>query len=131
MSPHQVIDELKRLFHLHMVLADRYVVRRVPGPGHPVPPVRRAVRGPDAAGPRLGQLAAAVDVHFVPGQHHSMVKEPHVEALAQTLAACLRQAEPRTGAGACAARLIPTRNRLGRNPAQSSQTEPFKKASIL
>ena len=40
-----------------------------------------------------GSLAAGVDVHFVPGQHHSMVKEPHVQDLARTLEACLRQAE--------------------------------------
>jgi thioesterase domain-containing protein len=38
-------------------------------------------------------LAAEVDVHFVPGQHHSMVKEPHVQELARTLDASLRQVE--------------------------------------
>ena len=35
------------------------------------------------------QLAREVDVHFVPGQHHSMVKEPYVQVLAQKLNTCL------------------------------------------
>ena len=39
-----------------------------------------------------GKLAAAVDVHFVPGQHHRMVKEPHVQVLARKLQACLGSA---------------------------------------
>ena len=40
-----------------------------------------------------GKLAAEVEVHFVPGQHHSMVKEPHVRELAQHLEVCVRQVE--------------------------------------
>ena len=39
-----------------------------------------------------GKLAAGVDVHFVPGQHHSMVKEPHVQILARKLQASLESA---------------------------------------
>jgi thioesterase domain-containing protein len=33
-------------------------------------------------------LAAAVDVHVGPGQHHTMVKEPHVQFLAEKLQRC-------------------------------------------
>jgi thioesterase domain-containing protein len=40
-----------------------------------------------------GRLAAGVDVHFVPGQHHSMVKEPYIQVLARILGDCLRRAE--------------------------------------
>jgi thioesterase domain-containing protein len=39
-----------------------------------------------------GKVAAAVDVHYVPGHHHTMVKEPHVEVLARALDERLRHA---------------------------------------
>jgi non-ribosomal peptide synthetase component F len=42
-----------------------------------------------------GRLPFDVEVHFVPGQHHSMVKEPHVEELARVLDACLLQGDER------------------------------------
>ena len=90
---HQVLDDLKRIFHHHMVLTDRYVARHYPGrltlfrPSNaPFPVSTRHDRG-------WGSLAADVDVRFVPGQHHSMVKEPHVCDLARTLKACLRKSE--------------------------------------
>ena len=44
-----------------------------------------------------GKLAAEVEVYFVPGQHHTMVKEPHVHELAQTLDLSLRQAAKSLG----------------------------------
>jgi thioesterase domain-containing protein len=90
---HQVLDDLKRIFHHHMVLIDRYVVRPYPGritlmrpSDAPFPVPTRHDRG-------WGSLAAGVDVRFVPGQHHSMVREPHVGELARTLEACLRESQ--------------------------------------
>lgn len=85
----QVLDELKRLFHRHMLLADEYVARPYAGRLTLVRPSDSpfAVRTRRDRG--WGKLAAAVDVHFVPGQHHSMVKEPHVQVLARLLNACL------------------------------------------
>jgi thioesterase domain-containing protein len=89
----QVLDELKRLFHLHMRLADDYVVR--PYPGHIT--LFRPSDAPFAVTTLRdrgwGRLAASVGVHFVPGQHHSMVKEPHTQVLARILHDCLRRSE--------------------------------------
>ncbi len=85
----QVLDDLGRLFHSHVQLASQYAL--VPYPGRitlmrpsdaPVEIVTTPERG-------WQQLASQVGVHFVPGQHHSMVKEPHVGVLARQLAECL------------------------------------------
>jgi thioesterase domain-containing protein len=32
-----------------------------------------------------------VDVHFVPGGHHTLLRDPHVRLLAETLEACIRE----------------------------------------
>ncbi len=89
----QILDDLKRLFHAHIKLGSDYALRPYPGrltlfrPSESPVPVQTA---PDR---NWGKLAAAVEVHFVPGQHHTMVKEPHVQVLAEKLRQCLRQAE--------------------------------------
>jgi thioesterase domain-containing protein len=56
--------------------------------------------GPTPPDRGWGRLADIVDVSFVPGQHHTMVNEPHVRVLAERLRACLqiesgRQKTPR------------------------------------
>lgn len=87
----QVLNDLKRLFHAHLELASRYRIRPYRG--------RIALLRPSdapvdvATTPDRGwrQLAENVDVHFVPGQHHSMVKDPHVKTLAKKLAAIISQ----------------------------------------
>jgi thioesterase domain-containing protein len=89
----QVIDDLKRIFHYHMVLTDHYVVRPYPGRITLFRPSDAPVAVPTTHDRGWGRFAADVDVQFVPGQHHSMVKEPHVQDLARTLEACLRQVE--------------------------------------
>ena len=39
-----------------------------------------------------GELAAqGVDIHWVPGDHKTMIREPHVQVLAQQLQTCLEQ----------------------------------------
>ncbi len=88
----QVLDELKRLFHHHMVLASAYRVRPYLGRVTLFRPSDAPVVVPTPRDRGWGKLAAAVDVHFVPGQHHSMVKEPHVQILASKLQACLGSA---------------------------------------
>jgi thioesterase domain-containing protein len=90
---HQVIDDLKRTFHHHMVLTDHYVVRPYPGRITLIRPSDAPFAVPTSGDRGWARLAAEVEVHFVPGQHHSMVKEPHVQDLARTLEACLRQVE--------------------------------------
>jgi thioesterase domain-containing protein len=88
---HQILDDLKQIFHHHMVLTDHYVVRPYPGRITLIRPSDAPISVPTPRDRGWGRLAADVDVHFVPGQHHSMVKEPHVRDLARTLDACLRQ----------------------------------------
>jgi thioesterase domain-containing protein len=57
----------------------------------------RAGDGP-AGGPAgqdlgWGELADRVDVHVVPGDHYTMMREPNVHVLAERLRACLREAQ--------------------------------------
>jgi thioesterase domain-containing protein len=87
---HQVLDDLKRIFHHHMVLTDHYVVRPYPGRIVLIRPSDAPIAVPTSHERGWGSLATGVDVHFVPGQHHTMVKEPHVQDVARTLEACLR-----------------------------------------
>ena len=81
----QVLDDLKRIFHHHMVLTDRYVLRPYPGRVDLFRPMEApvAVAVPPDRG--WGRWAAEVVVHPVSGQHHSMVREPHVRELARAL----------------------------------------------
>ncbi|MDR3637142.1 MAG: amino acid adenylation domain-containing protein [Isosphaeraceae bacterium] len=96
----QVLDALKRLFHHHMVLASRYVPRPYPGRITLLRPSDAPFAVATSRDRGWGRLAAEVDVHFVPGQHHSMVKEPHVRALAKVLEACVERSLENTAANA-------------------------------
>src|SRR5208283_292167 len=54
-----------------------------------------------------GWASGGVEVHLVPGNHANMMYEPHVEALAKAVTACIAQAdsaaaEANGGAGAIA-----------------------------
>ncbi|HTU18676.1 MAG TPA: alpha/beta fold hydrolase, partial [Gemmataceae bacterium] len=89
----QILDDLKRLFHTHIKLGSDYALRPYPGRLTLFRPREAPVPVQTAPDRNWGKLAAAVDVHFVPGQHHTMVKEPHVQVLAQQLRQCLRQAD--------------------------------------
>jgi amino acid adenylation domain-containing protein len=88
-----ILDDLKRLFHHHMVLTDNYVAAPYPGRITLFRPIEAPVSVPTPHDRGWGPLAAEVEVHPVPGQHHSMVKEPHVESLARRLEECLLKAE--------------------------------------
>jgi amino acid adenylation domain-containing protein len=90
----QILDDLKRLFHAHVKLGSEYALRPYPGRLTLFRPTESPVPVQIAPDRNWGKLAAGVDVHFVPGQHHSMVKEPHVQVLARQLRLCLRQADP-------------------------------------
>jgi amino acid adenylation domain-containing protein len=93
----QILNDLKRLFHAHIQLGGNYVLRPYPGRLTLFRPQEAPVPVQTAPDRNWGKLAAAVDVHFVPGQHHTMVKEPHVQVLAHKLRQCLRQAEGERG----------------------------------
>jgi thioesterase domain-containing protein len=81
----QVLHELKRLFHHHMLLADQYVPRPYPGRITLFRPTETPFAVTTLRDRGWGRFAQGVNVHFVPGQHHSMVKEPHVQVLARML----------------------------------------------
>ena len=85
----QVLNDLKRLFHSHLELASRYAIQPYPGPILLIRPEDAPVDVATTTDRGWQRLAESVDVHFVPGQHHSMVKDPHVEVLAQKLASHL------------------------------------------
>jgi amino acid adenylation domain-containing protein len=90
----QILNDIKRLFHLHIKLGSDYALRPYPGRLTLFRPLESPVPVQTAEDRNWRRLAAVVDVHFVPGQHHTMVKEPHVQVLAQKLRMSMRQADP-------------------------------------
>ncbi len=54
-----------------------------------------AIESPERSSPRPGwrALAAGLEVHTVPGDHITMLAEPHVQVLAERLNACLDAAQ--------------------------------------
>ena len=72
-----------------MVLTDHYVVRPYAGRITLIRPSDAPIAVPTPHDRGWGDWRPSVEVHFVPGQHHSMVKEPHVQELARVLQACL------------------------------------------
>jgi thioesterase domain-containing protein len=93
----QILVDLKRLFHAHVRLTDEYAVRPYPGRITLFRPADSPILEQTPRDRSWDKLAAAVDVHLVPGQHHTMVKEPQVQVLAEHLGRCLRQVEERQG----------------------------------
>jgi thioesterase domain-containing protein len=84
----EIIEDLKRLFHAHVRLVGEYAIK--PYAGRIT--LFRPTDSPVAALPPLDRgwsQLAEVEVRFVPGGHHTMVKEPHVRTLAQELRSCL------------------------------------------
>jgi amino acid adenylation domain-containing protein len=90
----QILDDLKRLFHLHLSLADAYALRPYAGKITLFRPAESPVAVSKSADRGWAGWAASVEVHTVPGQHHSMVKEPHARELAAKLSACCRAGTP-------------------------------------
>jgi thioesterase domain-containing protein len=89
----KLLDDLKRLFHAHVRLASEYAVQPYPGQITLFRPTDSPVEVPTPEDRGWGPLAAEVEIHHVPGQHHTMIKEPYVQTLAQKLRLCLRPAE--------------------------------------
>jgi amino acid adenylation domain-containing protein len=89
----KLLDDLKRLFHAHVRLASEYAVRPYPGRITLFRPTDSPVEVPTPEDRGWGRLAALVEIHHVPGQHHTMIKEPYVHTIAHQLRLCLRQAE--------------------------------------
>jgi amino acid adenylation domain-containing protein len=86
----KLLEDLKRLFHAHVRLASEYAVRPYPGRITLFRPTDSPVEVPTPEDRGWGRLAADVEIRHVPGQHHTMIKEPYVQTLAQHLRRCLR-----------------------------------------
>jgi amino acid adenylation domain-containing protein len=93
----QILDDLKRLFHVHVTLANEYALRPYAGRITLFRPSDSPILSSSARDRNWGKLASSVEVHFVPGLHHTIVKEPHVQSLAHELRRCLRDAESAMG----------------------------------
>lgn len=78
----QTLQELQRLFHHHVSLANQYQLDRIETPITLFRPTEVPVQvvGPDDRG--WSKLCADVNVIHVPGHHHSMLSPPHVDELA-------------------------------------------------
>jgi thioesterase domain-containing protein len=88
----QVLDDLKSIFHAHVHVASEYALRPYPGQITLFRPQDAPVEVPVPDDRGWGRLAGSVDVHFVPGLHHTMVKEPHIQVLAARLRECIASA---------------------------------------
>jgi thioesterase domain-containing protein len=80
----RILEDLQRLFHHHVTLANDYVIRNYPGPITMFRPENAPVDVPIAPD-RGWKSFADVHVEFVPGQHHSMVTPPHVATLVEKM----------------------------------------------
>jgi thioesterase domain-containing protein len=93
-APHevaeQIITDLQRRFHAHVKSAIAYGLRPYAGRITLFRPAEALVKVGAKLDRGWGTLAVAVDVHFVPGQHHTMLKEPYVQTLAQRFRSCLQ-----------------------------------------
>ena len=81
----QSLDELRQLFHHHVQLVNHYRVRPLSLRTILFRPQETPFtsQGDDDRG--WSHLVDRVEVHWVPGHHHSMVQNPHVQQLAKTL----------------------------------------------
>jgi thioesterase domain-containing protein/acyl carrier protein len=86
----QMLDDLKRLFHAHVRLATEYALRPYPGRVTLFRPCESLVTASGPVDRGWDRVASEVTVRMVPGQHHTMVQEPHVRALARELRRVLR-----------------------------------------
>lgn len=81
----QTLEELQGLFHEHVTLASQYQMEPTDVPIVLVRPTDVPCELPVRRDRGWGYLSPTVEVHFVSGHHHSMVQNPHVEAVAEIL----------------------------------------------
>jgi thioesterase domain-containing protein/acyl carrier protein len=81
----QVLRDLQNLFHHHVELAIQYRMQPLQGHIRLYRPTEVPFELQVSADRGWRHLAQSVEVHFVPGHHHSMVQPPHVKHLADRL----------------------------------------------
>ncbi len=81
----QVLKDLQALFHHHVALATNYRLQRYSGRIVLIRPRETPFTIHVSEDRGWRRIANQVQVHFVPGHHHSMVQSPHVGELARVL----------------------------------------------
>jgi thioesterase domain-containing protein len=84
---------LKKVRAAHRLAYSRYVMTRYEGPVTLFVPSDRSLRGSDDPERDWKTFASEVEVHEVPGDHETLLDEPHVRILGEHLAACLKRAQ--------------------------------------
>ncbi|MEO8270923.1 MAG: alpha/beta fold hydrolase, partial [Aureliella sp.] len=81
----RVLRDLQQLFHHHVQLSRAYRIQPLAGKIELIRPSETPVAQLGSKDRGWSHLARSTRVHFVSGQHHSMVQQPHVEQLAQII----------------------------------------------
>jgi amino acid adenylation domain-containing protein len=88
------VQRLYRLFKTNVQAIQRYIPQAYPGRVTLFQADEPVGEAPQDSTLGWGQLAAGgVEIHVTPGNHYTMIREPHVQALAQRLRACLARAQ--------------------------------------
>ncbi len=97
LAPDVELPQIRRLFHVFKTntYAKRsYVPRTYPGRVTLFKASDRSLK--DVENPTLGWdkvAASGVDIHQVPGNHYTLIRNPHVQVLAEQLRVCLDEAQ--------------------------------------
>jgi pyochelin synthetase len=86
------IRDLSRVFTANARAAASYVPQRYGGRVALFKARERAAQAAPGVDLGWGELCAAVDVQAVPGNHYTMLRQPHVQVLAERLRVCLQEA---------------------------------------
>ncbi|MEO9590234.1 SDR family NAD(P)-dependent oxidoreductase [Rhodopirellula bahusiensis] len=81
----RAIDDLKTLFHHHLKLTTQYKMQPIPTRIVLFRPTDVPFETEGSADRGWSHLAHRADVISTPGHHHSMVQDPHVKQLAQSI----------------------------------------------
>jgi amino acid adenylation domain-containing protein len=90
---------LKAVRAAHRVANSRYVMRRYEGGVTLFTPGDLSLRGSDDPRAAWKEFASDVEIQEVPGDHDSMLDEPHVRILGERLVECLERAQATDSAG--------------------------------
>lgn len=89
---------LKDVRAAHEVAHQRYVMQPYPGAVTLFIPLDPSLRGSDDPRADWAEFVSDIEVHEVPGDHDTLVDEPHVRVLAEKLTASLEKAQKRIAA---------------------------------
>lgn len=85
---------LKDVRAAHQVAHSNYVMRQYPGIVTLFIPFDPSLRSSEDPRAEWQNFAAGIEVYEIPGDHDSLLDEPHVQVLAYRLAACIAASQP-------------------------------------